>query len=369
MKYFDFIGNKNDIFYKAPMEFSKFSSRDILSRSLGATLYMSGLRKNLINDIKSITACSTVICLEDAISTSRFDEAELNVMEFFKSMDYICTQNPDFLNKIPLIFLRVRCYEQFENFLQKSSLTGLCGFIFPKFNAIEGERYFSTLRQYNSQNNCLLYGMPILETREVIYKMHRIENLIKIKAILDKYWEIVLNIRIGGTDFSGIYGLRRSRDHVIYDLQVINDCIGDIINIFKIDDYVISAPVNEYFNFASLEETNCLVRETILDRVNGLIGKTVIHPRQVNIVNALFAVTKEDYLDAKSILTSSSDGVIKSIYSNKMNEVRPHLKWAHDVMLLSKIMGVLNNGKDYTDLLGFGNSNLYRSKYENIIKY
>lgn len=369
MKYFDLIDNKNDIFYRAPVEFNKFSSKEILSYSLGATLYMSGLRENLINDIQTTSACSIVICLEDAVSSDKLEIAEKNVLNFFKNISNICKGTPEFIHDLPLIFLRVRNYKQFKKFLYNSNLDGLCGFIFPKFDSISGEQYFCALRQYNADNNQVLYGLPILETAKVINKEFRLEELFKIKEILDKYRDLVLNIRIGGTDFSGIYGLRRDKNHTIYDLAVIRDCIGDIINIFKIDNYVISAPVNEYFYFPNNFESSSLVREVLLDRMNGLVGKTVIHPNQVDVVNSLMAISKEDYLDAKAILASSEDGVIKSIYSNKMNEIKPHLIWAKHIIKLSKILGVLNNGKGYKDLLTFSDNYGYRQKLENTIEY
>jgi citrate lyase beta subunit len=356
MKYFDFIENTNNIFYKAPMEFNMLTSKEILSHSLGATLYMSGLRKDLINDIQITSAGSVVICLEDAVATEKLEIAEQNVLNFFKNIENLSKMSSDFLYDLPLIFLRVRNFTQFKFFLNNSSLIGLCGFIFPKFDLICGEDYFKALKQYNTLNNRNLYCMPILETREVIYKEYRIENLIKIKTLIDSYKNFVLNIRIGGTDFSGIYGLRRDKNHTIYDLSVINDCISDIINIFKIDDYVISAPVNEHYDI----EKGGFIKEILLDKMNGLTGKTVIHPSQVNIVNSLLAVSKEDYLDAKTIIASSSDGVIKSIYSNKMNEIKPHLGWAHHIIILSKILGVLNHGKDYRDLVAYEKNIIYK---------
>jgi citrate lyase beta subunit len=365
MKYFDFIENKDGIFYKTPMEFNMFTSKEILSHCLGATLYMSGLRKDLINDIQITSAGSVVVCLEDAVATDKLEAAEQNVLSFFKNIENLYKINNTFLYDIPLIFLRIRNLSQFKFFLNNSSLIGLCGFIFPKFDLISGEDYFKALKQYNTLNNRNLYCMPILETREVIYKEYRIDNLLKLKKLFDKYRNLVLNIRIGGTDFSGIYGLRRDKHHTIYDLSVINDCIGDIINIFKIDDYVISAPVNEHFDI----ETGGFIKEILLDKMNGLIGKTVIHPNQVNIVNSLTIISKEEYLDAKSIISSSSDGVIKSIYSNKMNEIKPHLQWAHHIIILSKILGVLNHGKDYRDLINLEKNIIYKSKFENILEY
>ena len=193
--------------------------------------------------------------------------------------------------------------------------------------------------------------MPILETPAIIHKETRVEELLKIKHIIDRYKEYVLNIRIGGTDFSGLYSLRRSKDFTIYDLTVVRDCISDIINIFKRDDYVISGVVYEYYSKVLDFHNNVLIKETLLDRTNGLIGKTVIHPTQVNVVNSLMVVSKEDYIDASNILNSSLDGVIKSNYSNKMNEVRPHEKWAKEILLKAKIMGVFEDGKSHRELL------------------
>ena len=136
----------------------------------------------------------------------------------------------------------------FKSYSMNHLLIGLCGFIFPKFDADLGEKYFSILKEYNISNKRTLYGMPILETPNIIHKETRIEELIKVKHIIDYYNEYVLNIRIGGTDFSGLYSLRRSKDFTIYDLSVVRDCISDIINVFKRDNYVISGVVYEYYS-------------------------------------------------------------------------------------------------------------------------
>ena len=67
---------------------------------------------------------------------------------------------------------------------------------------------------------------------------------------MDEYREHILNVRIGATDFSGIYGIRRSADTSVYEIAVLRDCIADIINVFQRADcpYVISGPVWEYFS-------------------------------------------------------------------------------------------------------------------------
>jgi citrate lyase beta subunit len=369
MRYFDFIESNTDLFYKTPSEFNINSTKEILSHSLGAMLYMSGLRQNLTNDIQTTTASSVVICLEDAVSSDKVKIAEENVINFLNNIDKIAKTNPEFICSLPLLFLRIRDYNQLVKFLDYSSLTGLCGIIFPKFTANNGEKYLHALNKHNKSSHNFLYGLPILETHEIIHKETRFIELLNIKTIIDRYRDLILNIRIGGTDFSGIYGLRRDKHHTIYDLAVIRDCICDIINIFKIDNYVVSAPVNEFFSFSDNLENCSFVREIKLDIMNGLTGKTVIHPNQVDVVNSLMVVSKEDYLDAKAIVSSNEDGVIKSLYNNKMNEIKPHLLWAKKILLLSKILGVLNHGKDYRDILALSNYSIYRSEFENIAEY
>lgn len=353
MEYFNFIEDKGSIFYKAPEGFGLHSDKRIISHALGATLYMGGDRKNLLNDVFSNHACSVVICLEDSVAASLLEDAETNVLSFFKQIGNRLLEDSSFIEKLPLIFLRPRSYEQFQWLLSKLDTSGLCGFVFPKFSSKNGEKYLETLKKYNANNSRQLYGMPILETPEVIFKETRVEELLKLKELLDSYKDMILNIRTGGTDLSGLYGLRRRKDTTIYELAIIKDFIADVINIFKRDGYVISGAVFEHYGIPYDLDSCGLVRETRQDMVNGFTGKTVIHPKQVDLINSLFVISREEYSDAQAIASSSLDGVIKSSYSNKMNEVKPHLKWAHNILLLSSIMGVFNDGKSYKDIINY----------------
>ncbi len=368
MRYFSFIDENNKLFFRNPIKYGALSSKEILSHAVGAALYMGATRPHILKDILSTTSCTVVICLEDSISTELLDEAEDNVLKLFQDIEIESTRCKNFMDKLPLIFIRTRTFSQFLMLLNNSKLLGLCGFILPKFDICEGEKHLKALKKYNYENHKKLYIMPILETPNVILKEKRVSQLLKIKVLLDSYKDLILNIRLGGTDFSSIFSLRRSRNCVIYDLYTVRDCISDILNIFKRDDYVISGPVYEYFDIPLDLDSSGLVREIILDKANGLLGKTVIHPNQVNIVNALYVVSKEDFLDAEAIVNSHSDGVIRSSYFNKMNEVKPHLKWAQEILLTSSIMGVLNDGKSYKDIIRYTNNNSYRFQLGNIIE-
>ncbi len=239
------------------------------------------------------------------------------------------------------------------------------------------------LDKFNNKRTNVLYGMPILESKRVIYKESRIDELLKIKSILDKYKKYILNVRIGATDYQGLYSLRRGVDNSIYDIGVVSDCIYDIINIFSRADneYVISGPVWEYFNSNDqnrvlkpmLRKTpfmenegkdgiikrkhylekyvDGLIEEVILDKANGLVGKTVIHPTHIKIVNALYTVTQEEYEDALEILQSNEGGVNKSKYNNKMNESKPHFNWANKIMKRAYVYGVIKKEFTYLKLL------------------
>ena len=225
----------------------------------------------------------------------------------------------------------------------------------------------------NEKFNEIIYGMPILESREIAHKETRMDELIKIKEILDRFRELVLNIRVGGTDFSSCFGVRRGINYTIYDIMTVRDCLQDILNVFTRDnEYCVSGPVWEYFRaskemkFEELPETDFhetllkhetiindaidgLLRETILDKANGFIGKTIIHPTHIQYVNGMLAVTREEYEDALQIM-GTSGGVIKSANANKMNEIGPHRRWAEKLIMRAKAYGVIEDEGSYLRL-------------------
>ena len=92
-----------------------------------------------------------------------------------------------------------------------------------------------------------------------------------------------------------------------------------------------------------------LLRELTLDKANGFIGKTIIHPTHLNYVNGMLAVTKEEYDDAIQIMNTSG-GVIKSENANKMNEIGPHKNWAEKLYYRAQAYGVIENEISYLDL-------------------
>lgn len=388
MRYFNYLStaDQEKLFFLAP-EAIAIDNQQVLEHALGATLYMPATRKTISQDIiagklKGLT--SMVLCLEDAIGDNEVSVAEKSLVNHLEQMTVAVMQGVIEMADIPLIFVRVRGADQMARIAEilAENIALLTGFVFPKFTMKNGHEYFVALGEINRYRKRPIYGMPILESPEIIYVENRHKSLLEIKELLDSYRHLVLNVRMGATDFSGLFGLRRNKDMTIYDIQVIASCITDIINVFTRpgSDYVIPGPVWEFFSSERVlkpklrhgvfvdhlgqagepireniidDYIDGLIHEIILDKANGLIGKTIIHPSHIKPVQALCVVTHEEYMDACSIINSSNGdiGVIASQYANKMNEIKPHMRWAQKIIIKSKIYGVFNEEHNFTSLL------------------
>ena len=376
MIYFNNAADKEKLFYKLPKEFNRFSGKDILEYSLGATLYMPST-KNIAEKIinKSLTSLtSLVMCFEDSIDESELENAEHNVLDTIKLIKKAVIENTLTNSDVPLIFLRVRNIKQFIDFTKNLDISDyeiITGFIFPKFDDTNAELYLKHLSSINEGlNGFCIYGMPIFETERILFAETRKEALNNIKTIMLPYKKHILNIRVGGTDFSSKFSLRRPDFLTLYDIKTVSDCLGDVLNFFTRYDneYTVSAPVYEYYIkavknsssdngkssfFTDETETihNTMIKEILLDRHNGFFGKTVIHPEQIRYFLAFQPVTKEEYDDALLLNSSGKTGILKSNGENKMNEVSPHKNWAKKIIKRAEIFGVIYDRNSYEKLL------------------
>lgn len=358
MRYFNYLtaDEEQALFYLSPNSFHNHSHKDILAHSVGAALYMPATRRTFAEEIafgKIEGLVSVVLDLEDAVGDNEVHAAEESLIGQMNQMAHWMDVGIVSKDNLPLIFIRVRSVNQLNYMLERleDHVALLTGIVFPKFTVDNGEAYFQLLENYNDEKPeraPTLYGLPILESASIIYKESRTSTLLAINEIITKFKDLVLNIRIGATDFSSLFGLRRSQDRTIYDIAPIRDCVADIINIFGRMEAgnVISGPVWEYFGVKGL------INEVMLDKENGMIGKTIIHPTHIKPVQSLYAVTHEEYTDATSILMNHHGdlGVLKSAYGNKMNEFKPHFNWAKRILLRSQIYGVLHEQQSFDRL-------------------
>ncbi len=370
--------DRHRLFFRAPEELAADADRDVLATALGATLYMPADRSDLAATVTRRAAegiCSMVLDLEDAIDEHATAAALANTIV---TLDALAAA-PEPLRA--MVFVRVRtrdCIERITAGLGAGADV-LRGFVIPKFGAATGEHFLAQTATAAAALSRPLYCMPVLESPQIVYRESRHDELHGVSELLARHRDSVLAVRIGATDLCGMFGIRRDRDHTIYDVQVVSAVIADIVNQLARTDgtgFVVTAPVWEYFAdherlfrtqlratpFREHDATGFrdglvrrdldgLLREISLDRANGLIGKTVIHPTHAPAVHALSVVSHEEYRDATDVLAAESGGVRRSEYRNKMNEIRPHRIWAQHVLRRAQVFGVARRGVTFVDFL------------------
>jgi len=388
MRHFGHIPSavRSGLFHREPADFTADSPARTLAVALGATLYSPATRPRLADAVRKQAArgvVSMVLCLEDSISDADVEAGEDNLVHEFRDLaDGRAAGGPE----VPLLFIRVREPRQITDLTDRlgDTVSLLSGFVLPKFTEARGGAFLEALTQAERAAGRRLYAMPVLESPELLHLETRAETLAGIASITDKYRDRVLALRLGVTDFCSAYGLRRSPDMTAYDVKVVAHVIADVVNVLGRADgsgFTITGPVWEYFRpgermfkpqlrrspflegraedlrTALIEhDMDGLLREIELDRANGLLGKTCIHPTHVLPVHALSVVSHEEWSDAQDILRPERDGggVLRSAYTNKMNEVKPHRAWAERTLLRADAFGVAREDVGFVELLTAG---------------
>ena len=367
---------RGQLFHQEPAEFGLTSEIPLLSRALGAMLYVPGTRPELTRAVRKAAGQgvrSIVIDLEDAVEDGLVADA---LREASRSISDLSVNGVN-----ALIFVRVRTSDHIREITEagaNADFSALAGFVLPKFSPWTGRENLEAVRDSGRAFGRRMLAMPVIETGEVIFRESRIDSLARIRKIFQDYRDLVLAVRFGATDLCGLFGIRRDRDLTIYDVRVVADLISDTVNQLGREgdeNFTISGPVWEYFSnherlfrpqlritpFVESDEQmlrhrlitrdfDDLIREVVLDRANGLHGKTVIHPTHAAPVHALSVVSYEEFSDASDILADQS-GVRASNYRDKMNEARPHRFWAEQIMLRAAAFGVASPDTSFVDLL------------------
>ncbi|MFF3684478.1 HpcH/HpaI aldolase/citrate lyase family protein [Streptomyces sp. NPDC002187] len=373
---------RDRLFHQQPTEFDADSPAQTLSAALGATLYSPATRPRLADDVIKQAGrgvVSMVLCLEDSIDDADVEAAEANLVRQFTDL---AARGED----VPLLFVRVRQPDQIADLVDRLGPARdlLSGFVLPKFTEERGVPFLEALTAAEARSGRRLFAMPVLESPELLYLETRTATLTGIAHTVDKYRERVLALRLGVTDFCSAYGLRRTPDMTAYDVRIVTSVIADVVNVLGRSDgtgYTITGPVWEYFraqermfkpqlrrspflegraeelrNALIEHDLDGLLREIELDRANGLLGKTCIHPSHVLPVHALSVVSHEEFSDAQDILRPErgGGGVLRSAYTNKMNEVKPHRAWAERTLRRAEVFGVAKEDVGFVDLLTAG---------------
>ncbi|CAM5232764.1 ATP/GTP-binding protein OS=Streptomyces alboniger OX=132473 GN=CP975_10600 PE=4 SV=1 [Streptomyces alboniger] len=225
--------------------------------------------------------------------------------------------------------------------------------------------------------------MPVLESPELLYRESRVQTLEGISRTVDKYRERVLALRLGVTDFCSSYGLRRAPDMTAWDVQIVASVISDVVNMLGRADgtgFTVTGPVWEYFRVQErmfkpqlrrspfLEGQAEELREALIEHsMDGLLREITLarptaarqdlHPPLPRAAGArAVGGQSAEFSDAQDILRPDrgGGGVLRSAYTNKMNEVKPHRAWAERTMLRAEVLGVANEDIGFVELLAAG---------------
>jgi citrate lyase beta subunit len=310
--------------------------------SVGALLYCPANQKNIVDSIiseKLGTKFSLALCLEDTINDNFVEEAEKILAESLYQI-YINYQTQPFY--LPKIFVRVRNSEQIIRLTKTFGdvIEIVTGFIIPKFSTDNASEYIQAIIKANEIISKPIYMMPIYENSSIINLRNRIDILYSLKDSLSVVEDRVLNIRVGGNDLCHMFGFRRNSDESIHTIKPISNIFSDIITIYGMD-YVISGPVWEYYLGDNWESG--LRQEIKDDKLCGFIGKAVIHPNQIEIINDAYKVSQNDFNDAQAILNwnkNSNVFVSGNITKERMNEYKTHNNWAQQTLFLAEAFGI-----------------------------
>ncbi|MBF0225846.1 MAG: HpcH/HpaI aldolase/citrate lyase family protein [Desulfobacterales bacterium] len=291
---------------------------------LGATLYVPATNIDIIsiaNKEKYSSLRSVVFCMEDSILEHELPFAIKNIC---KSLVY-------FEKKDIYRFVRPRNPANLKVLLDIPNISRINGFVFPKITIKNIDTYFKILKHYPN-----FKVMLTLETEEVfnINELYKLWNLLKD----DFYKERIITIRIGGLDLLNVLGIRRDCERTIYDTPI-GHTISQLVTLFKPLGYNLSAPAYE-----SLENIKILREEVERDLLNGLLGKTAIHPNQIDIIQSLYKISQQDFEMAQAIIDPNSPAVFRMF--GVMCEKATHWRWAQGILKRGEIYGVNNNLKD-----------------------
>lgn len=285
-------------------------------RRLGASLYVPATRPDLtaVANGERARLRSVVFCLEDAVLPG--DEAA--------ALDALAASLVQWAPSDTLRFVRPRSPDLLRRVLALPNSAAIDGFVFPKIHRGNLPAWWDAL----GPGPALV--MPTLETREVFdpAEMHALRRMLGRRGVRER----ILSLRIGGNDLLQCLGVRRSPDLTIYE-TAIGPVIAALATTFRPYGFNLTGPV-----FEGLASYDVLRREVALDLAHGLFGKTAIHPSQVPLIEAGYAVSPEDRDAAARILDPDAPAVFRM--GAAMCEPATHRRWAELVIERAALYGV-----------------------------
>lgn len=288
-----------------------------LALRLGASLYVPATRTDLGeigNGFKLPQARSVILCTEDAVH-------EHDLPRALDNLAFALTEFGPRHGGRPLRFIRPRSARVLTQLLGMPGIFNVDGFVLPKITARNAPTYLELL------DGSPFTAMLTVETREA-FSTRDMEAL---RDVVLERGADVLSVRVGGNDLLNILGMRRTRGVTAYETPL-RGVIDRMVSLFRPFGINVSAPVYDF-----TRDDGTLAREVREDLLHGTFGKTAIHPDQISVIEAAYAVTLVEVEAAEAILAPDAPAVFR--VGDMMCEPATHRQWARAVLERARVYG------------------------------
>jgi citrate lyase beta subunit len=295
----------------------------LTAAALGATLYVPATRADLAEALlqgRHPDLRSAIICLEDSV---RPDQTSAAMQSLGRFLSRLAQTSPTAAR--PALFVRPRSAAMLRLIIQLPGAERLDGFVVPKATADALPAYVEAAPDRRQ------WLMPTVETRAAFDPA----ELQRLRRCLTLVQDRVLAVRIGGNDLLQLLNARRSTRRTAYD-GPLGSVITSLVCAFAPFGFALSAPVLESYGVPAL-----LQEEVERDLEHGLVTKTVIHPAQIAVVHAAYAVGADELAAAHATLSGQARAVFAR--GGVMSEPATHARWALTVLERARHFGVVDH--------------------------
>lgn len=274
---------------------------------LAPMLYVPADRPDLaavLGGQRHLGVCSLAVCLEDAVRP-----------EHRKSASAALCHTMQALTSVPRsIFIRPADVDTLEWLIEHLPLEHVSGFILPKATV-------NKIHLWVERSAGLHTLLPILESREALDPIGRRE----LAQACAAHPPLIPGARIGANDLLSLLGgLRRPLGRTIYQTPV-GRVIDELVEAFSAHSVPLCGPV-----FDRVQDLETLSLEVIEDLHRGLLSKTAITPRQVQVIWESYRPSRQEIEEACLILDPDGPAVVR--LHGGMLERACHAGWSHHLL-------------------------------------
>lgn len=282
---------------------------------LGATLFIPASHSGLcavLSGTKYPALRSTVVDFEDGIDPAQHETA----LEQFAAL--LCG-----LTSVQLLrFVRPDSPSTLLKMLKMPHIDRIDGFVLPKFGLDNATAWLEPF-----QHNTYVL-MPSLEGTELFCD----QKIADIAAFLLPYRSRIPVVRFGLEDMFRHLGLSRTQGNKLKDIAAVCTVIGRLVTMLKPLGFSVSGGVYKFYR-----DADGLRNEAVWDLQQGLLGKTIIHPSQIEVIEAAYRVPAAEFERARRI--KKMHGGVCGM-DGTMLEPATQRPWAHTILKRAELYGV-----------------------------